>query len=36
LDDSHLLDEGDGMTARELRELVRIRLDIATPSGRKA
>jgi chemotaxis protein methyltransferase CheR len=30
------LDEGDGVTARELRDLVRIHLDIATPSRRKA
>ena len=30
------LDEGDGMTARELRDLVRVHLDVATPSRRKA
>ena len=35
LDDDHLLDEGDGVTARELRDLVRIHLNAATPSGRK-
>ncbi|MDF2687172.1 MAG: protein-glutamate methyltransferase [Microvirga sp.] len=36
LADDHPLDEGDGVTARELRELVRIHLDIATPSKRRA
>jgi chemotaxis protein methyltransferase CheR len=36
LADDHPLDEGDGVTARELRELVRIHLDIATPSRRRA
>jgi len=30
------LDEGDGVTARELRDLVRIHLDAARPSRRKA
>ena len=30
------LDEGDGVTARELRDLVRIHLDAATPPRRKA
>ncbi|MEE1656136.1 CheR family methyltransferase [Microvirga sp. CF3062] len=30
------LNEGDGVTARELRELVRIHLDAAAPSRRKA
>ncbi|WP_201859172.1 CheR family methyltransferase [Microvirga soli] len=34
--DDHPLDEGDGMTAKELRDLVRIHLDMATPSRRKA
>ncbi|MBB3020309.1 chemotaxis protein methyltransferase CheR [Microvirga lupini] len=36
LADDHPLDEGDGVTARELRDLVRIHLDAASPSRRKA
>ncbi len=36
LADDNPLDEGDGVTARELRDLVRIHLDAATPSRRKA
>ena len=34
--DDRLLDEGDGLTARDLRDLVRIHLDAAPPSKRKA
>jgi chemotaxis protein methyltransferase CheR len=34
--DDRPLDEGDGVTARELRDLVRIHLDGAAPSRRKA
>lgn len=30
------LDEGDGVTAKELRDLIRVHLDAATPSRRKA
>jgi chemotaxis protein methyltransferase CheR len=36
LADDHPLEEGDRLTASELRELVRIHLDAATPSKRKA
>ncbi|MBM6583166.1 hypothetical protein ILT44_23470 [Microvirga sp. BT689] len=35
LDDS-LIEEGDGLTAKELRDLVRIHLEATTPSKRKA
>ncbi len=34
--DDHPLDEGDGVTAKELRDLIRIHLDSALPSRRKA
>lgn len=34
--DDRLLDEGDGLTAKDLSDLVRIHLEAATPSKRKA
>jgi chemotaxis protein methyltransferase CheR len=36
MDEDRLLDEGDGLTARDLRDLVRLHLDAAPPFKRKA
>ncbi|MFC1457471.1 CheR family methyltransferase [Microvirga arabica] len=36
LADDHLLDEGDGVTAKDLRDLIRMHLDAPMPSKRKA
>jgi chemotaxis protein methyltransferase CheR len=36
MDEDRLLDEGDGLTARDLRALVHLHLDAAPPFKRKA